>query len=603
MQRLLTPSVVLLTSIFILGACSKAPERPPPPEDAPASMSGIIELPPVAGQGMQKLGGSSKPPRIIDAAGQQPTSQNALDYSAKPGEFIVRYADGKQPLRPLANTLNAQGVMLHAQQEGSDGAVLYQTTGLTAEETVLLAEELSDRPDIESVTPNWLLEAFKVPNDTLHDLQWNHSVLNLERAWDITTGSNAVTVAVLDSGSIPHDDLVFTGGYDFISDPEMDGEGNGWDPDPTDPGIESHYHGAHVAGIIGALTNNSEGIAGVTWDVQLVPVRVLGVEALGTWMDIESAIDWAAGRTDRLPPSVPSNPHPADIINLSLGLDEGLTCSEMLGGSDQYFVELTEETGAIVVVAAGNTDSDTAGVFPANCPGVITVGATGPDNEQAPYSNHGAEVDVMAPGGNMEKTLDPYDYPYGVLSTVLDTDGRGAYTFMEGTSMAAPHISGIIALLLSHEPDLTFTEILTRLQESSSTEVCEHGCGSGLVDALAALEATGETPPPPPPPPADDADLYIGLWECDSLECPAPSHGQAPDSSEVFSNFDAASSSYPYTLEDLEPGRYRVASWLDLNGDGIPDSNEPYGEFGNPVTLESGERTEGVDLHLDAPVE
>src|SRR5690606_14749641 len=153
-------------------------------------------------------------------------------------------------------------------------------------------------------------------------------------------------------------------------------------------------------------------------------------------------------------------------------------CSQVLGGPDTFFQDLTRDYGTIFVVAAGNDNTSTDGVFPANCPGVITVGATGPGNTIAPYSNYGAAVDVMAPGGDLNATFTAggETYPYGVLSTLLYPDGSPAYGFYQGTSMAAPHVAGVVALLLASEPGLSLSEIVNRLQSTTSTSVCSSGC-------------------------------------------------------------------------------------------------------------------------------
>src|SRR5699024_3517005 len=136
----------------------------------------------------------------------------------------------------------------------------------------------------------------------------------------------------------------------------------------------------------------------------------------------------------------------------------------------------------IAVLAACNACIYTPSAFPANCPGVITVGATGAENEQTSYSNFGPEVDVMAPGGPTSASLtrNGRTYPYQVLSTILDANEQPDYGFSVGTSMAAPHVSGVIALLLSEEPGLSFSEVRDRLQNSASSVTCSSGgCGSG----------------------------------------------------------------------------------------------------------------------------
>lgn len=226
------------------------------------------------------------------------------------------------------------------------------------------------------------------PNDSHYRaLQWNLRAIGLEGAWEVTTGSSNVVVAVIDSGIAPqHPDLSgrLIPGRDFISDAELAGDGDGWDDDPTDVAAspnERIYHGTHITGIIGATSNNSQGVAGVDWRCGVLPVRAIpGASNQGRDPDLAAAIRWAAG----LPvDKVPTNPHPADVINLSFG---GLGPSPVLRDA----VQAALDQGSIVVAAAGNKDMDAGNFYPAAIPGVITVGATDYAGQRAAYSNHGA---------------------------------------------------------------------------------------------------------------------------------------------------------------------------------------------------------------------
>lgn len=578
---------------------------PEPRSDGLAAISGVLHLPgglsgADAGESSGPLTMTGQARRVAAGTAAAPAPKAAARTGSPevmPGEIIVRFSSGGLGPQSLPASLSSAGAQLRLLAAGTGGH-LYSDPSLSAEETVRLAAELAGRPGIVSAVPNRMLHAFRVPDDEHYPLQWHFEAIGLPAAWDLETGSAGVTVAVVDSGSISHPDLRFTGGYDFITDAGLSGDGSGRDSDPTDPGLGSDYHGAHVAGTIGALTDNGRGVAGISWNVDLVPVRTLGVNGKGTLFDVLDGVAWAAGRHI---PGVPENDHPADVINLSLGVAAGSTCSEMLGGDDAFFEDLTRATGAVIVVAAGNEGIDTAGVFPANCPGVITTGATGRGNDRAPYSNHGREVDIMAPGGDLNAAWrhGGREYPLGVLSTVLDSTGRPDYAFFQGTSMAAPHVSGVIALLLSHEPGLGFEEVLDRLVSGAGTAVCASGCGAGLLNAEAVLRGTAGGTPAPEPPADSDVMTYIMLSACSDSTCDtAEPHTYIP-----FGNVPPGD--VRYLADELGPGRYRVEAWQDLNGNSDPenrvwgiDPGEPYFRLPNPVRLRENETVTGIDIDL-----
>ena len=281
--------------------------------------------------------------------------------------------------------------------------------------------------------------------------------INAPAAWDLQIGSAGVTVAVLDTGITQHPELAgrVLPGYDFISDPSMANDGGGRDNDPSDPGDNtgdnecgdgapgepSSWHGTFVSGLIAANTDNGVGIAGVDWNAKILPVRVLG-RCGGTFDDIAAAILWAVG----VPVAgAPLNPNPARVINLSLGGQS--SCPQAI--QDAINVALAQ--GVVVSIAAGNDSINVSMFAPANCAGVITVGASTRQGDRASYSNFGIRVDVSAPGGDGNQA----DW---ILS--LSNDGtsgpRGpAYAIGIGTSFAAPHVAGVASLMLARkrEPD------------------------------------------------------------------------------------------------------------------------------------------------------
>ena len=352
------------------------------------------------------------------------------------------------------------------------------------------------------------------PNDVLYPAEWGLTSvygpdlaagIGVEDAWAVTSGSNDVVVAVVDTGILPHPDITarLVPGADLITSPGISNDGDGRDSDNIDTGdtcggVPSSWHGLHVAGTIGATTNNGLGIAGVDQRARVLPVRALGT--CGGWAsDVADAIRWAAG----LPvPGLPPNSTPAKILNLSLG-DPG-ACSAI----EQSAIDAAVGAGAAVVAAVGNTgaDLDATPFSPASCNNVIAVAATTRFGDRADYSNFGSVVDVAAPGG-LKLTSDSE----GIVSlsnvgtTGADLSPTGwTYTSKQGTSMAAPHVSGVISLMLSANPALSPSQIEQILKQSSrpfspsprgadftcsSDPSALHHCGAGLLDAGAAVRA------------------------------------------------------------------------------------------------------------------
>ena len=388
--------------------------------------------------------------------------------------------------------------------------VVTLSSKLTAEQAEKYMATLSSNPSVASVEPDLLRRSnarargaatskvaqvakaaqasdqVVAPNDTLYPQQWNlHGTKGLAapEAWKTTLGAG-VTVAVIDSGIVKHPDLDANvlPGYDFITEPSIARDGNGRDSDPTDQGnweeagvcdadseaSESNWHGTHVAGSIAAIMNNKRGIVGVAPNSKILPVRALGMCG-GYDSDIADAMVWAAGGTVE---GVPANSNPAKIINLSLG-GEG-TCPATYSKA----IAEVNKRGAILVVAAGNDGQDTSKVAPANCGGSIVVGATDQEGKRSDFSNYGKLVDVSAPGSSIMSTVD--------LGTTV-SKGAG-YTEYDGTSMAAPQVAGVIALMKSVDPSLTAERAKQILKQSSKPLTCDvNACGSGIVNAASAL--------------------------------------------------------------------------------------------------------------------
>ena len=317
--------------------------------------------------------------------------------------------------------------------------------------------------------------------------------MNAVGAWKITKGDRRIVVAVVDSGLVlSHPDIAgsknLLPGYNFVT---QDGRRN----DPSDLG--NKFHGTHVAGTIGVVgTNNARGISGINWEVSLLPVRVFNKFGGAGYDDVADGILWAAG----LPvPGTPANPSPADVINLSFGTvvtDENkklipISCSSPAVQRMAAAIERAHAAGAVIVAAAGNETRDVAGVPPANCPGVISVAAHDAQGRLTRYSNFG-NVSIMAPGGDTAQ-FDKLGQPAGVWS-VVNNDPRG-FAPWSGTSMAAPHVAGAIALALAkheewrHKPDL----IAAAIHDTAVPVIpgaCPNPCGPGQLDAERLMEYT-----------------------------------------------------------------------------------------------------------------
>ncbi|MER6015033.1 S8 family peptidase [Streptomyces bluensis] len=363
--------------------------------------------------------------------------------------------------------------------------------------STVIAEYQAD-PQVAYVVPDRLNKPLATPNDTEYAKQWDlfesTAGMRVPGAWDIATGSG-VTVAVIDTGYVAHSDLAanVVGGYDFIADTAVAGDGNGRDSNPADPGdwtnagecgsgwgaTTSSWHGTHVAGTIAAVTNNNKGVAGIAYNAKISPLRVLG-RCGGYDSDIIDAITWASGGSVS---GVPANTNVAKVINMSLG--GGGSCTS----ATQSAINAAVNRGTTVVVAAGNSNANAANYSPASCANVISVAALGRSGSKAYYSNYGSVVDIAAPGGETRTaTAD------GILST-LNTGTQGpaseTYAYYQGTSMAAPHIAGLAALMKSANSALTPAQIESAIKTNARAlpGTCSGGCGAGLADAAQTVEA------------------------------------------------------------------------------------------------------------------
>jgi serine protease len=398
-----------------------------------------------------------------------------------PGRVLVRWRDAGVATRRVASADSWKlGRALQPETH------VLQTTP-TEKATRDLIAQLQADPDVVYAEPDRVRHVFDgevVPNDPRYSEQWGLPMVKAPLGWSRTTGSPKVTVAIVDTGLVPHPELTprVVGGYDFITDPTNSGNNMGRSGDYTDYGdatdASSELHGTHVAGIVGAVANNGVGIAGLDWSCKLVIARVLGINhGTGVDSDIADALRWSAGiHVD----GVPDNPNPADIINMSFGGD---------GASMTMQSAITDVVarGVTVVAAAGNNSADAANTVPAALVGVIAVGAVDMTGKIASYSNFGATVVLMAPGGNPDR--DPTTgNPLGVLSTIELPTNDFTYTWLAGTSQATPFVTGALSMMKGIYHNMSPADAKLLLQQSANPSAqCKQGCGAGLLDVDAAL--------------------------------------------------------------------------------------------------------------------
>ena len=440
--------------------------------------------------------------------------------------LIVKFRDGatKSALTPQARTAKlalAIGAPITHLREMALGADVVVANVPARGDAERLAERIAANPAVEFALVDRKRQPAQAINDefasTQHYLTNDPGAISAFSAWDVTHGSSAVVVAILDTGYRPHAAMVgrILPGYDMIGNPATANDGNGRDADALDPGDfvlaseatgdcqahDSSWHGTAVAGIVGANTNDGIWTAGIDWAAKILPVRVLG-KCGGYDSDIVDAVAWAAGLAV---PGAPANPTPAQVINLSLGGDQKCPAIYPLVINAAYAYGRTRA----IVAAAGNDADDVANHAPANCPGVIAVASTAViSGKLAAYSNFGAGITISAPGGTFVRVVTTQAII--VLSNSGTTIPQGdSFALEGGTSFSAPMVSGTISLMLSVAPTLTHDQIVSILTSTAKpfpagSDCTTDRCGAGIVDAGAAVRAAAQL--------AAGGVNYEGLW-------------------------------------------------------------------------------------------
>lgn len=373
------------------------------------------------------------------------------------------------------------------------GWIVVDLNALSEDETSAAVDILKREKHVIAVQPIGIEHELRQPNDPRLAELWGFAGIDVGTAWDTTVGNTSQRIGLIDSGiNRDHIDLIpkDVGGFDFISDPSAAGDGNGRDNDYSDADVAGDFHGSHVAGTMVASADDNIGVPGINWNAGLMTARALGAEG-GSQVDIGEAAIWLAGGHVDGVPDIGANK--VSVINMSLG--SLTTCSSF--ESDVYSAVVA--TGVTVVASAGNDGNDQPTGAPANCPGVIAVGAAGPTFELAFYSNFADDVvSVIAPGGDGSGNFDP-------SASVLSIDGstNDDYIAFDGTSMASPHVAGVVSLMQAVNPRLSPRQIKSILAQSPFT--CNGDCKNvAYLDAPSAVqlagttqgELTGNEPPP-----------------------------------------------------------------------------------------------------------
>lgn len=463
----------------------------------------------------------AKIPGMIIPDSQLPVSGLIVKFKPQSGSLTASAASDR-----LARLSSLAGTRLYAKRTMSQGAtVLGLARAVTPDEARSIAGSLQGSPEVEYASPDYQRRIATSPNDALYANQWSLLAptssyngtttiggINMPFAWDIVTGSTSTVIAVLDTGILPHADIInqLLPGYDFISDTFNANDGNGRDADPLDAGdwlsavevaggacgggevSSSSWHGTFVAGVAAATGNNSTGISGVNWNTRILPVRVLG-KCGGFDSDIIDGMRWAAGLTVS---GVAVNPNPADVVNMSLsGLSE---CTVAW----QAAIAEVHAAGVTIVAASGNDGAAQVG-SPAVCDNVIAVTAHSIEGRNTDYANVGPEIAISAPGGGYYGTSTGGFAGAGreILSlsnTGTTTAIADTYAPSIGTSHATPMVAGVAALLRALAPTLTPDNILALIQAGArphpAQSICQipsliGKCGTGLLDATKTLQA------------------------------------------------------------------------------------------------------------------
>ena len=554
--------LLLIVTIGLLGGCTTAPGALPRTDQNQTQngiITGHVELDQSEGINLSTVrvpntslkpeGSNNKKSNVIFSSGIEETEDNPTNT------YIIKFNSETDQGYIYNNILTvANGVLQDSVKELSDNTYKIK---LNPEKIATFKNRTANFSSVQYIEPDYRIKVQTIPDDPHYSEQWNLEMLNLSTTWEKYKGSRKVKVAVVDTGIISdHPDLAenIGPGYDVIDE----------DYDPSDPSTD-FSHGTQVAGIIGAVTDNSTGIAGINWNVEIMPVRVMDKDGNGIVSNLATGIKWAVDNG-------------ADIINLSLASSGA---SDTLKNAVQYAVD----NDVAVVAASGNNGRGQVS-YPARYSTVISVGAIGPTRKKADYSNYGESLDLVAPGGDSKVTTTHNN-------TILTTTGANKpyrYYPAQGTSMATPHVSGIAALLYSSGitgPEEIKQRLINTATTLDSTGMNNSHYGAGLVNINRALGLE-----------IKDKESYRNI------------SGKILDISNVKlftvksgtenKLTDPTLKSNPNQYGDYNlsspPGERQLIAWLDVNQDNKINSNDYYAEV--PVSVQEAKKVSGINLDL-----
>ena len=397
----------------------------------------------------------------------------------RPGEVIVRFETAAELSTVEKAVRDVGGVRARHSRTGGHWLVTLPA-GASVAEAVARFRAMRE---VDYAEPNGTLRAFLSPNDPLFRAQWHMRLIGAERTWDIQRGNPSVAVAVIDTGVAYEDFGPFRkapdwGGTVFLTGLNV--------LTGTSHANDDNFHGTHVASTIAEATNNGEGVTGLAFECAIMPIKVLDKNGFGSFFDVGEGIDYATGFSQ-------NGRNPVKVINLSLGGDASSQTVEQA-------IDRAIQAGITVVAASGNDGAGSV-AFPAALPNVIAVGAVDGRRQKAPYSSFGAALDVMAPGGDLDRDDDADGFPDGVLQQTFDPDtaareGRYddfAYFFVDGTSQSTPHVAALAALLV--QQGITSPAGVKAAIESTADDLGAPGrddsYGHGLINPARALSGLG----------------------------------------------------------------------------------------------------------------
>lgn len=468
--------------------------------------------------------------------------ESLLSGMANTEEVLVRFRP-TVTTQTIKNTVDSLNLLYRGRIEGTDIFVYSQKNPLDMQDTL---NRLARDESVEIAEPNYFFTAQSYFfNDPYYAHQWNLQAIHMEDAWQISEGSKDVTVAVLDTGFLmKHPDLQgnILAGYDFIDDDDV----------PLDTNA-SFSHGTHVAGIIGAIADNKEGIAGISPRVSLLPVRVMDAQGRGSYATLIKGLYFAVANG-------------ADIINMSLG---GPAPSELLHEALIH----AHNRGVTLIAAAGNDGGSV--IYPAAYPEVIAVGAVNPNFDRPSYSNYGPEIDLVAPGGDASINNGLIVSTSGRYNSGLRREVH-SYQGAQGTSMAAPHVAGVAALLVSqgiNNPNL-IRDILINTTTPAYGNNHSNQYGWGLLNAAAALRGTRDYP------------LIFAAHLRDGALF-------------IVGQTSKADINGAYFLADIPAGTYHIYGWLDNDGDGMVSAGDLFGSTLKEIDTRGAEVWIDIDFEME----